>query len=190
MLHQFTPATFHRTLIWIFVVLVAGRLALPTKPVRAGQTETFDLVIENGRVIDPESGLDAIRSIGIRAGRIEEISAGELEGRETIDATGLVVAPGFIDLHAHGQDPFSSRLQALDGVTTALELEGGVFPVTQWYADREGRASINFGATVSMGGFAEAFWAPTDLSTSRFGRPDEGHGVPGSEQDSIKGLSG
>ncbi len=151
MLHQFTHATFHRTLIWIFVVLVAGRLTLPTNPVRAGQTETFDLVIANGRVIDPESGLDAIRSIGVRAGRIEEISAVELEGRETIDAAGLVVAPGFVDLHAHGQDPFSSRLQALDGVTTALELEGGVFPVPQWYADREGRAAINFGATVSHG---------------------------------------
>ena len=151
MLHPFTHATFHRTLIWIFVVLVADRLTLPTNPVRAGQTETFDLVIENGRVIDPESGLDAIRSIGIRAGRIEKISAVELEGRETIDATGLVVAPGFVDLHAHGQDPFSSRLQALDGVTTALELEGGVFPVPQWYADREGRAAINFGATVSHG---------------------------------------
>ena len=151
MLHQ-SGETYRRTLTWIFVAIVAGQLALSTEYVRAGQTGAFDLVIENGRVMDPESDLDAVRSVGVRAGRIEEISADTLVGRETIDATGLVVAPGFIDLHAHGQDPFSSRLQALDGVTTALELEGGVFPVTQWYADREGRASINFGATVSHGG--------------------------------------
>ena len=151
MLHQ-PGETPRRTLTWIFVALVAGQLALSTEHVRAGQTGTFDLVIQNGRVMDPESGLDTIRSIGIRDGRIEEISADSLVGRGTIDATGLVVAPGFIDLHAHGQDPFSSRLQALDGGATALELEGGVFPVTQWYAAREGRAAINFGATVSHGG--------------------------------------
>jgi N-acyl-D-aspartate/D-glutamate deacylase len=151
MLLHATDRTIRRTLMWCFVALVAGQITMTREPVRAGQTQTFDLVIRNGRVIDPGSGLDAIRNIGLRGGRIEEISRNDLGGREVIDATGLVVAPGFIDLHAHGQDPFSSRLQALDGVTTALELEAGVFPVTQWYAEREGRAAINFGATVSHG---------------------------------------
>ena len=135
---------------WI-LPLIAAVLIVGSSPTFAFQSRTFDLVIANGRVIDPESGLDAVRNVGIRDGLVAAISTDPLDGRESIDATGLVVSPGFIDLHAHGQDPFSSRLQALDGVTTALELEGGVYPVTEWYSDREGRASINFGATVSHG---------------------------------------
>lgn len=84
---------------------------------------TYDRVIVGGRVMDPASGLDGVRNVGIRDGRVAEISAGPLAGRETIDARGLVVAPGFIDLHAHGQTPGLYRFQSKDGVTTALELE-------------------------------------------------------------------
>lgn len=108
----------------------------------------FDLVIQGGRVMDPETGLDAIRNVGITDGTIAAVSEQELSGRDTIDAAGLVVAPGFVDLHAHGQDPVSNRLQAQDGVTTALEMEVGVYPVAQWLASREGTALINYGATV------------------------------------------
>ena len=108
-----------------------------------------DLVILNGRVMDPETGLDAPRNVGITDGTIAAISEEPLRGRDTLDATGLVVAPGFIDLHAHGQDSVSAPLQALDGVTTALEMEVGVYPVAPWYASREGRALIHYGATVS-----------------------------------------
>ncbi len=108
-----------------------------------------DLVILNGRVMDPETGLDAPRNVGILDGTIAVITDDAIEGLDTLDAAGLVVAPGFIDLHAHGQDPISARLQALDGVTTALEMEIGVYPVAPWYASREGRALIHFGATVS-----------------------------------------
>ncbi len=133
---------------WLAILAV---LCFGTSTSFALRTQTFDVVIANGRVMDPESGLDAVRHVGIRDGRIVAISVDPLDGHDSIDATGLVVAPGFVDLHAHGQDPFSSRLQALDGVTTALELEGGVYPVAEWYAEREGRASINFGATVSHG---------------------------------------
>jgi dihydroorotase len=106
----------------------------------------FDLVILHGRVMDPESGLDAIRNIGVRDGRVAAISAQPLKGRETIDASGLVVAPGFIDLHSHGQTERDARLQAQDGVTTALDMEHGVYPVSAWYASREGKAPIHFGA--------------------------------------------
>ena len=60
-------------------------------------------VVLSGRVMDPESGLDAIRNVGIRGDRIVEISENALRGEETVDASGLVVAPGFIDPHAHGQ---------------------------------------------------------------------------------------
>ncbi len=108
----------------------------------------YDLVVINGRVMDPETGLDNVRQVGISDGKIVAISSEPLQGKTTLDADGLVVAPGFIDLHAHGQDSVSNRLQAADGVTTALEMEIGVYPVGSWLASREGKALINFGATV------------------------------------------
>lgn len=101
--------------------------------------------------MDPETGLDAVRNVGLRDGRVAAISVDELTGTEVVDVTGLVVAPGFVDLHAHGQDVFSSQLQAQDGVTTALELEGGAWPVGRWYDARDGQAVIHYGATVSHG---------------------------------------
>jgi dihydroorotase len=113
-----------------------------------GTAQTFDVVIANGRVMDPASGLDAVRHVGIRGKAVAAISESPLSGRMTIDARGLVVAPGFIDLHAHGQDDENHRYQARDGVTTALELEVGVSPVAEWYKRKAGRALIHYGATV------------------------------------------
>ncbi len=112
------------------------------------QDLSYDIVIVNGRVMDPESGLDAVRNVGIREGKIREISGSALKGRQTIDAKGLVVAPGFIDLHQHGQDAENYAAKAADGVTTALELEVGVADVDRWYGEREGKARINYGASV------------------------------------------
>jgi len=115
----------------------------------------FDLVIANGRVIDPETGLDAVRHIGIENGAIVALSETGLDISDDgllVDAGQLVVAPGFIDLHAHGQDFESNRYQAMDGVTTALELEVGVFPVDRWYDARAGEGLINYGASVSHQG--------------------------------------
>ncbi len=112
------------------------------------QRPGFDVVITGGRVMDPESKLDGIRSIGIRGGKIVAIAAGPLKGTTTIDAKGLVVAPGFIDLHAHGQDDENYRTFATDGVTTALELEVGVADIPGFYAARTGKSLINFGASV------------------------------------------
>src|ERR1035441_8419473 len=113
--------------------------------------QTYDMAIANGRVLDPASNLDAIRHIGILDGKIAAVSTAPLAAGTaltTIDAEGLVVAPGFIDLHSHGQTPENYRFKARDGVTTALELEVGVSPVGAWYAERDGRALINYGATV------------------------------------------
>ena len=119
-----------------------------------------DLLITGGRVMDPESGLDAVLNVAVRDGVIVAVGVDTPEAHEVLDAGGLVVAPGFIDLHAHGQDPESSRYQARDGVTTAMELEIGVYPVDPWYAAREGRARINYGASVShQGARREAFGA-------------------------------
>lgn len=97
--------------------------------------------------MDPESALDGVRNVGIRGGRIAAISEKPLDGRTKVDVAGLVVAPGFIDLHSHGQDDENYRFKARDGVTTALELEAGVSPVKPWYAAREGKALINYGAS-------------------------------------------
>ncbi|MBM3944360.1 MAG: amidohydrolase family protein [SAR202 cluster bacterium] len=107
----------------------------------------FDTVILNGRVMDPESGFDAIANIGISGGAIKALSGEPLKGNDTLDASGLVVGPGFIDLHSHGQDAENYAIQAQDGVTTALELEVGAADMHGWYAQREGRSLINFGAT-------------------------------------------
>ncbi len=111
--------------------------------------QSFDIVIAGGRVMDPDSKLDAVRHVGIRGGKIAAISPSPLRGSKTIDATGLVVAPGFIDLHAHGQDLENQRYQVRDGVTTALELEIGAYDIDKWYAEREGKRLIHSG--VSMG---------------------------------------
>lgn len=114
----------------------------------ASGAASFDLVIANGRVMDPESGLDAVRHVGIVGGVVRAISEAPLDGRRTIDATGLVVAPGFIDLHWHGVRPESHRYQAMDGVTASFELEVGVADVDKWYAEREGREPIHYGVAV------------------------------------------
>jgi N-acyl-D-aspartate/D-glutamate deacylase len=109
---------------------------------------TYDLVVANGRVMDPESGLDGVRHIGIRGGTIETVSATPLAGTRVIDASPLVVAPGFIDLHEHGQQEESYRMMVRDGVTSAFEIEVGTADVPAWYAAREGGQIVNYGVSI------------------------------------------
>ena len=111
--------------------------------------QQYDLVLEGGRVMDPETGLDAVRNVGIRDGKIARISSEALSGRRVVHASGLVVAPGFIDLHQHGQDLASQRVKALDGVTSALELEIGVPDVAQFLKAKEGHSLIHYGTSAS-----------------------------------------
>ena len=108
----------------------------------------YDLVILGGRVIDPESSLDAVRNIGVTDGRIAIITTEAIRGRESLDARGLVVAPGFIDLHDHGQTPETYRLRSLDGVTTTFELEVGASDVDAWYRKRSAGELINYGVSI------------------------------------------
>ncbi len=108
----------------------------------------YDIVLTGGRVIDPETKLDAIRNVGINNNRIAEISSAPLKGKETINVKGLVVAPGFIDLHVHGRSNVEQEYQLHDGVTTALELEWGIEHIGQWYESRKGKALINYGGSV------------------------------------------
>ncbi|MFZ4984258.1 MAG: amidohydrolase family protein [Blastocatellia bacterium] len=131
----------------LFVPFLAGELA-PGSLAQNASREGYDIVLNGGRVIDPESKLDGIRSVGLRGKQIVAISVRPLRGKVTIDATGMVVAPGLIDLHSHGQDDENYRYKARDGVTTALELEVGTADIPAWYAERRDKALINFGATV------------------------------------------
>jgi N-acyl-D-aspartate/D-glutamate deacylase len=126
-----------------------------------GPTVAYDLVIHGGRVIDPETGLDAIRDIGITGNTIAAVSSEELHGKRILDATGLIVSPGFIDLHQHGQEPEDYRLKAFDGVTSALEMEIGARDVPTYLSERAGGTLINYGATANYDSArATAFHTP------------------------------
>ncbi len=130
-----------------FVFLVG--LTLATFHALAGETELYDTVLLGGRVIDPDSGVDAVRNVGIKNGSIAIITNQGIKGKTSVDVSGLVVAPGFIDLHAHGQDNVSNELQVQDGVTTALDLEAGAWPIPEFYEKRQGKSRLNYGTSVS-----------------------------------------
>ena len=129
---------------FVTVLALLSTVAVPAQ-------DSYDIVILNGRVMDPETGLDAIRHVGIRGETIVAISQSPLSGTTEVDAKGLVVSPGFIDLHAHGQSARANEFQAMDGVTTALELESGVPDMQHFLGDRDGDAPINYGASISHG---------------------------------------
>jgi N-acyl-D-aspartate/D-glutamate deacylase len=133
-----------------------------TATVDAG-AQSYDVVLSGGRVMDPESGLDAVRNVGITGDRIVRISTEPLMGKRVIDAKGLIVAPGFIDVHQHAQDNNSGRLKAFDGVTTGLEMEIGVPDVASFLRRKKDRSLINYGTTASHGA-ARSFAFGTPIS--------------------------
>ena len=110
----------------------------------------WDLVLRGGRVVDPESGLDAVRDVAVARGQVVAIGA-DLRGAPVeVDVAGLVVTAGFVDLHSHVNDIGGMRLQALDGVTTALELEAGATPVRVAYETAAGQGRpVNYGFAAS-----------------------------------------
>jgi N-acyl-D-glutamate deacylase len=115
---------------------------------RITMAEPYDIVLANGRVIDPETYTDAVLNVGINGATIVVISKEPLKGKDVVDVSGKIISPGFIDTHAHGQNIPSNRVQARDGVTTAVELKAGVLPIGEFYKNstEEGRA-INYGAS-------------------------------------------
>lgn len=113
--------------------------------------QDYDLVINNGRVMDPETMYDDIANVGVKDGRIAVITKHKIKGAETINARGLVVAPGFIDTHFHAVDPFGTKLGVADGITTGMDLESGASPVADWYARMEENGhQMNYGATTGL----------------------------------------
>jgi len=127
------------------LLLVILTLAVPAF------AQDYDLVIKNGRVMDPETNYDAVANVGIKDGKIAVITKDKIEGKETIDAKGLVVAPGFIDGHQHCIEPYAYRLMLRDGRTTILDMEIGAHgpKLNEWYKRREGNAPVNFGVAVA-----------------------------------------
>ena len=129
-----------------------GFIALAAFPASASlqSAPVYDVVIVHGRVMDPESGLDAVRTVAVAGGKVRAIG-GQPRGRDTIDARGLVVAPGFIDLHQHAQHPAAYAVEATAGITSAFELEDGTGDVDRWYDERRGKALINYGVSIGEG---------------------------------------
>jgi cytosine/adenosine deaminase-related metal-dependent hydrolase len=114
-----------------------------------------DLLLRGGRVVDPGTGTDDIRDVLVVGGRIAAVGP-DLpvpEGAQVIDASGLLVGPGFVDLHSHVHTVAGQRLQAFDGVTTALDLESGLMPLERAYreAAEQGRP-LHYGFSASWGG--------------------------------------
>ncbi|WP_295801501.1 amidohydrolase family protein [uncultured Microbulbifer sp.] len=132
---------------------LAGVAAVTTGMAEALARPAMEIAIVGGRVVDPDSNTDKVLNVGVRDGKIVYVGGDAISAPRIIDAKGRVVSPGFIDMHAHGQNILANRVQALDGVTTALELESGVWPVADWYQrlGREGRP-INYGASVNWAG--------------------------------------
>jgi len=125
-----------------------------------------ELALRGGLVIDPETGLDGIRNVGIAGGRITHVSPDPIVADRELDVTGLVVAPGFVDLHSHAQTLEGTRLQALDGVTTSLELEAGTLPVAATYASAAVRPlHVGYSASWALARLSVMCgldWTPTD----------------------------
>jgi N-acyl-D-aspartate/D-glutamate deacylase len=132
------------------IVCIAAMLLFNNQGVNMSERPIqADVVIINGRVIDPETHSDVVATVAIRDGVIVAIGDQVVEAPRTIDAKGLIVAPGFIDLHAHGQSLPADRMQAFDGVTTALELEIGNLNINTWYEQQAGTRVLNYGTSAA-----------------------------------------
>lgn len=136
-----------KTIFALFIFLVS----LSYGQEKTNVNVTYDVVILNGRVIDPETMFDAVANVGIKDGIIAIITKSQIKGKETIDATGHVVAPGFIDTHYHATDVFASKMALRDGVTTGMDLEAGSFNVKAWYDEKAKSGwQVNYGTSSSL----------------------------------------
>ncbi len=133
------------------IILLILLVAFSCDQKKANSNESYDLVILNGRVIDPETEFDDVANVGIKDGRIVAITKEALTGTETVDATGKIVAPGFIDTHFHFQTPIGYSLGLRDGLTSSMDFEMGCAGsyIDRWYKDRAGVTQANYGIAVS-----------------------------------------
>ena len=133
------------------VIRVLAALVAAVSFIATSSAQDYDLVINNGRVMDPETQFDDVANVAIKDGRIVAITKQPISGDETIDATGHVVAPGFIDTHYHAVDIFATKMALRDGVTTGMDLELGAFNVKGWYDEKEKNGwQVNYGTTTGL----------------------------------------
>ncbi len=138
-----------KTLLTLFVTALLFSSCNETASKKgADPNQEFDVVILNGRVMDPETNFDGIRNVGVKDGKIAIITESDIKGKETINAEGHVVAPGFIDSHQHATDPFSRKVNLRDGLTTMMDFEAGAGDIAKWYAEAEGKTQANYGMVV------------------------------------------
>ncbi len=124
----------------------AGEIDTPTS---SELDRTYDVVIAGGRVINPETKLDREGlNVAIQDGQIALITDKELKGQRVIDATGFVVAPGFIDNLSYDPNPVGVWNKIADGVTANIAMHGGTASPEKWYPYYErNRTPLHFGAS-------------------------------------------
>jgi hypothetical protein len=138
-----------KTLVTLLITVLAFSSCKETTTEKgADPNQEFDVVILNGRVMDPETNFDGIRNVGVLDGKSALITEEKICGKETIDANGHVVAPGFIDGHQHATDQFSRKVNLRDGLTTQMDFEAGAGDIAKWYADHKGKTQANYGMVV------------------------------------------
>ena len=137
-----------RNTIQTYAVALTFALMASMAQAKTITSDVFDTVIEGGRVMDPETNFDGIANIGIRRGKITHISTERLKANRIIDASGLVVSPGFIDIHSHTPTRLGEHLSVLDGITTQLDLEAGSYPPTDYGYQYKAGAQLHYGSSV------------------------------------------
>ncbi|MDA2913468.1 amidohydrolase family protein [Acidobacteriia bacterium AH_259_A11_L15] len=120
---------------------------------RPAEVQEVDVVIRNGRVMDPETGTDAILAVAVDQGRIVALgsAAEKLRGRREIDARNLVVAPGFIDLLARlTPEEETQSFKVMDGVTAVFNMHGGPVNIPAYFESFQevGASYVHYGTTV------------------------------------------
>ncbi|MEL0153159.1 MAG: amidohydrolase family protein [Halieaceae bacterium] len=132
----------------VATIILCGLLFSSLAHAKTHSSELYDTVIIGGRVMDPETLTDRIANVGILNGQIARITDDAITGKRAIDANGLVVAPGFIDIHSHTPTRLGEHLSVLDGITTQLDLEAGAYPPTSYGYQYRGGAQLHYGSSV------------------------------------------
>jgi len=172
------------------ILTALGSLILVLALTIPSMAQDYDLVILNGRVMDPETMYDDIANVGIKDGKIAAITKDQIKGKETIDAKGLVVAPGFIDSHSHAVDPFGVRMALRDGVTTAMDLEQGAISIAEWYEKKAKTGMpLNYGTVYIMLGARMMVHDPEVKITGPIDVPHLFQFINQSAKDGVPGWS-
>lgn len=131
------------SLAFIMIFNIIPRLSF------ANTTDTYDIVIKGGTIYNPSTEHELKDyNIGIIGSKIERITKENIIGEREIDAAGMVVSPGFIDLISYDPNSVGIRLKVLDGVTSNLAMHGGTEDAKSWYkAWGNNGVLTNFGAS-------------------------------------------